>query len=346
MVNTQRSEHVILTSSPASGSVALNEVRSIDPSSRLRKWLAPGVGWVELGMNWDLLATHLREQPPVFCRHICPVQVRIPLKQDVTDLDDLAEVSSQFIPCLSLTQTFSVQTRLIGSGWPYARYDVNVRLSRELMGQSIPLDVRRPEQVFSVVLAPAEGYLGLSRAADNLSDWAGGVRRFKREQEQVSRAEFKLLEALELFGLSLPVDGMALDLGAAPGGWTRILRKHTMRVVAVDPGDLDPRIISDLAVRHVRRTAQSYLPTTDKQFDVILNDMRMDARASAQIMVSAIRNLRDSGWALLTLKLPKRRAEMVAALALEVMREWYQVIGARQLFHNRNEITVALRRAS
>jgi 23S rRNA (cytidine2498-2'-O)-methyltransferase len=196
-----------------------------------------------------------------------------------------------------------------------------------------------------VVLVPVKGYLGLSRAADNLRDWAGGARRFKREADQISRAEFKLLEAVELFRLDLPAGGIALDLGAAPGGWTRILRKHAMRVVAVDPGDLDSRLVADLAVRYVRETAQRYLRAAEEQFDVILDDMRMDARDSARIMVAAARNLRDSGWALVTLKLPQRGAERVAASALEVLRERYEVVGARQLFHNRSEITAALRRA-
>jgi 23S rRNA (cytidine2498-2'-O)-methyltransferase len=206
------------------------------------------------------------------------------------------------------------------------------------------LDVRRPEQILSVVLTPEQGYVGLSRAVDNLSDWAGGARRFKQEPEQVSRAEFKLLEALELFKLSLPAAGVALDLGAAPGGWTRILRQHALTVVAVDPAALDARIASDTAVRHIRQAAQSYLPATNEQFDVILNDMRMDARASAQVMGLAARNLRDGGWALLTLKLPQRGMAKVAAAALEALREWHEVIGARQLFHNRSEVTVALRR--
>jgi 23S rRNA (cytidine2498-2'-O)-methyltransferase len=269
---------IILTSRPGSSTAALNEVRSVDPGTRLHRWLARGVGWLELEMDWNALAMRFRERPPVFCRHICPAQVILSLQQDMANLDDLAEASRPFTSSLSSTQTFSVQTRLIGDGWPYARYDVNSRLAQEFIEQGVPLDVRRPEQVLSVVLTPSQGYLGLSYAADNLSDWAGGARRFKREEEQVSRAEFKLLEAMELFRLSLPAGGMALDLGAAPGGWTRILRRHAMSVVAVDPGDLDPRVAADPAVRHRRQTAQSYLRTVHEQFDVILNDMRMDAQ--------------------------------------------------------------------
>jgi hypothetical protein len=46
-----------------------------------------------------------------------------------------------------------------------------------------------------------------------LSDWAGGVRRFAREEGQLSRSEFKLLEAFEVFDISVPQKGLALDLG-------------------------------------------------------------------------------------------------------------------------------------
>ncbi|MCP3683242.1 MAG: methyltransferase domain-containing protein [bacterium] len=239
-----------------------------------------------------------------------------------------------------------MQTRLVGSGWPYARYDINARLSQVFIEQGVPLDVRQPRQVLSVVLTSGQGYLGLSHAVDNISDWAGGVRRFKREKSQVSRAEFKLLEAIELFKLSLQVGGTALDLGAAPGGWTRILRKYGMNVVAVDPAKLDPYIASDLAVKHIRDAAQRYLVKTDKEFDVILNDIRMDARDSARIMGMAAKNLKDSGWALITLKLPKKGGRRVVTSSFEVMCKWYEVIGARQLFHNRSEITVALKRTS
>ena len=345
MAGAQRNEQIILSADAASGSLALNEVRAFDPGMRLRRWLAPGIGWVELKSSWDALAAHWREQPPVFCRHVCPVQVLVPLGQEVADLDHLAAACRQFIPCLNPAQTFSVQTRLLGSGWPYARFDVNLRLSEVFTNQGVPLDVRQPEQVLSVILAPEQGYLGLSCAIDNVSNWAGGERRFKREKGQISRAEFKLLEAMELFRLSLPASGMALDLGAAPGGWTRILRQHSMKVVAVDPAELDPRISTDSAVRHIHDTAQRYLPQANEEFDVILNDMRMDARDSARLMVMASKNLRDSGWALLTLKLPMKGIDKVAASALGVMRGRYRIVGARQLFHNRSEITVALRHA-
>ncbi len=335
---------MLFTSSPVSGQIALQEICVIDPSARLRRWLEPGVGWVELELSWDTFVAHMRKAPPIFCRHVCPVQMHVPLKQKDGDLDALVEAARQLSPRLDANQTFSVQTRLFGERWPYSRFDVNTRLADELTTQGFALDVRRPAQILSVALTPDAGYLGVSRAADNLSDWAGGVRRFKAEPEQISRAEFKLLEAMETFGLSWPNAGSALDLGAAPGGWTRVARVNGLQVTAIDPADLAPPLAADPGVRHLRHTAQRYLPGTDDTFDVILNDMRMDARDSAQLMLTARRNLKATGWAVMTLKLPHSHAERVATSALGLLRERYTLIGARQLFHNRNEITVALGR--
>ncbi|HMX44125.1 MAG TPA: SAM-dependent methyltransferase, partial [Elusimicrobiota bacterium] len=203
-----------------------------------------------------------------------------------------------------------------------------------------PLDVQHPEQILSVTLTPTEAFLGLSLARENLSDWAGGERRFKREPGQISRAEFKLLEALETFDLQLPATGVALDMGAAPGGWTRILAAH-LRVIAVDPAELDPRVESLPNVTHIRATVENYLPTREI-FDVILNDMRMDARDSARVMLMAAKYLKPKGFGLMTLKLPEKGMGEVARAALRILGSGYSILGARQLFHNRDEVTVAV----
>jgi len=357
---------LIFTATPEFGRIAFDEIRRLEFKAQLVEWLDHGVGRVELSGEWTRLAAAFHKKPPVFIRHICPAQVRVPLKRVSDDLEDLVEASRLFFPQVEPDCAFSVQPRLVGSSegmdlWPYERFDINQRLAAELRSTGAALDVRQPDQVFSVVCTPDWAYLGLSRAADNLSDWAGGARRFKREAGQVSRAEFKLLEALELFELSLTAAGTALDLGAAPGGWTRVLRRRALHVVAVDPADLHPLIESDPAVIHLRQTAQAYLAgkpprrrasrkgagrsgeLVPKQYDVILNDMRLEALESAQLMVRASAQLKPGGVAVITLKLPAHRVDQVVAQCLVLLKQKYQVMGARQLFHNRREVTVALK---
>jgi 23S rRNA (cytidine2498-2'-O)-methyltransferase len=258
-------------------------------------------------------------------------------------LAPLRDAALTLAPRVDPSRSFSVQTRLLGEQeWEFGPFDVNQAVAEAITeATGARLDVRQPAQVLSVVCMPDKGYMGLSDVEQNLSNWAGGARRFVREPGQISRSEFKLLEALELFAVPLPEGGRALDLGAAPGGWTRLLRARGLRVVAVDPAALDPRLAGDPGIRHVRATAQQYLPGRER-FDLIVNDMRMDARDSARLMLDAAPCLQPEGHALMTLKLPAEAPEQVMHQALALLARRYRILGARQLFHNRSEVTVAL----
>ncbi|GAB4820046.1 hypothetical protein N2152v2_007092 [Parachlorella kessleri] len=60
--------------------------------------------------------------------------------------------------------------------------------------------------------------------------------------DRLSKAAGKLAEALEVAQFQSN-SGLAVDLGAAPGGWTAFLAKRVRRVVAIDPAPLDPRAL-------------------------------------------------------------------------------------------------------
>jgi 23S rRNA (cytidine2498-2'-O)-methyltransferase len=219
---------------------------------------------------------------PFFLRHICPIhQERRLAEGSLAELRLDGEMLAAIDPALS----FSVQTRLFGE--PALKpFQVNETLAEQVIAAvGSPLQVKDPQQVISVViLAQPMGiraWLGLSLAAQNLSNWAGGIHRFRRDPEQISRSEFKLLEAIQVFQIPLVPGGQALDLGAAPGGWSRILRLYGQQVTAVDPGDLDERLSQDPGIRHHCLSAQAYLARGPGRFHLILNDMRMDGPASA-----------------------------------------------------------------
>lgn len=350
---------LILTADPDFTDLALEELQPSAKDAAILATLAPGVLLVQLGEPFIPFAERWLQNPPIFVRHICPADLVIPLQGDrESDLAELrTQVLDQIAPLLDPARALSVQTRIFAD-LPYKPYDLNTTLAGALHQQTgVPINVRTPEQVLSVVCAELPGgwstgkqgsnpksiLLGLSLTEQNLSDWAGGVHRFGREEGQISRAEFKLLEALDVFHITLPPRGVALDLGASPGGWTRVLRQHDQYVTAVDPGDLNPRLTRDRGVRHKRTTAEAYLAANPDQFDLIVNDMRMDARDSARLMVAYARQLYPHGFALMTLKLPAQNRRNVIEHAFKLLRQSYEIVGARQLFHNRSEITVYLR---
>ena len=122
-----------------------------------------------------------------------------------------------------------------------------------------------------------------------------------------------------------------------------MLRNLDQYVTAVDPGALDERLASDKGIRHKRMTAEAYLRDEPDTFDIIVNDMRMDARDSARLMVAYARQLQRGGVVIMTLKLPETGRSGVIQYAFTVLKQAYKIEGARQLFHNRSEITVQLR---
>ena len=138
--------------------------------------------------------------------------------------------------------------------------------------------------------------------------------------------------------------GRALDLGASPGGWTRILREYGQEVWSVDPGALDPRIASDRRIHHVPTTAGRFFADNRVRFDVVVNDMRMDQVMSARVMLDAAPHLRPGALAIVTLKGGGRNPLDAARRGIDLLTKEYAVLHARQLHHNRQELTVIAHR--
>lgn len=333
---------LILTADPGFADLALAELQQAGPGAQIGAELGAGV-WTVTAVSFAALAAAWREAPPIFVRHICPVQALFPLPGTPADVPQLSTaVGEHFSGWLEAQVPFSVQTRILAP-LPYKPFAVNTAVAHALQAQTrAPLDIRRPQQILSLVLAAGQAYAGLSIAVDNISDWAGGERRLARTAGQISRAEFKLVEAWEWFRLGGLTGGEALDLGAAPGGWTRILRQKGFRVTAVDPAPLHPDLGADPGVIYRPLTAEAYLAQPPPPFDLLVNDMRQDARDSARLMAAFAPHLRPGGAALMTLKLPRETRPSLMAQTFHILRQAYHVAGARHLFHNRREVTVYL----
>eukprot|EP00887_Chlorella_sp_A99_P004111 scaffold23.g4111.t1 len=73
----------------------------------------------------------------------------------------------------------------------------------------------------------------------------------KRVPEQLCKAAGKLTEALAAAGFAPSAASLAVDVGAAPGGWTAVLAGRCGAVIAIDPADMDPRALRP-NVTHLR----------------------------------------------------------------------------------------------
>lgn len=286
-------------------------------------------------------------RPGLFCRHRFPVQVLL----EVDDLDMESVRPFLWDDRLRLAR---LKER------PFAiQLEANHRLPWsfsslvEILLEDADLPVERfsprhPSVVLSAYFHQGEGgcriFAGISNVKENLSPWSSGRCRIPRDPESVSRAEAKLVEAWEAFGLAGHPFGQrrALDLGAAPGGWSRVLAGLGFSVEAVDPAELDNRVLVLPLVRHHRMTAGQFLSAQRIGLDLLVSDMKMDAVMAADLLTRCANRLDPvHGRLLATLKLGKGAGALKEARrALERLARGYEILASRQLYFNRSEITV------
>jgi len=176
--------------------------------------------------------------------------------------------------------------------------------------------------------------------------WPGGIPRLKFPRGAPSRSTLKLEEA---FLVLLDDDerarwlkpGMtAVDLGAAPGGWTWQLVRRSIRTTAIDNGPMDAALMESGIVEHRRVDGFRFQP--QRPVDWLVCDMVEQPRRIAELIARWL----AQGWcrrAIFNLKLPMKKRYDEVELCFSILRDASAKpidLRAKQLYHDREEITV------
>lgn len=148
----------------------------------------------------------------------------------------------------------------------------------------------------------------------------------------------KLLESIKELGLKLYAGDHTLDLGGCAGCL------DDDPVTAVSPDAIYPWQTRDAEVRHEPVFAEQYLPQCREQFDLIMNDMKLDARDSVRLMVAYADQLPAHKAALMMLKLHDEQQLWVMDHTYRLLRPTYKIMQIQQLVHKRREVILLLRR--
>ena len=323
----------IVTCNKDYGKLAVHELQTADPSFQLVCWLDEGVGLGASQLEPHELARLAVEVPVIFVRHMFAVTA-------VTDYGKgQAQIEAICRERLDQTLSFCVQTRYaVGE-----EKDLHMTeaLSQTLVKEGFDLDVASGAQIVSLYGAQGKYYVGVGPAQYNISHWKGGMPHYSYSDafQFISRAEYKLKEALEHFAIDLHPMKRAADLGAAPGGWTKVLSDGGLEVSSIDPSRLNPVIEKRPNVRYYHMTVEEYLtlPLNDT-FDIVVNDMKMDVAESMAIIQSFHDRITPGGVVVMTLKLPREFSYKDLRRQLDSLMG-FERLGCRQLFHNRSEVT-------
>jgi 23S rRNA (cytidine2498-2'-O)-methyltransferase len=206
-------------------------------------------------------------------------------------------------------------------------------------------------QVLHVFAVSSERLLLAHRDHRLGSPWPMGIPRLRLPGDAPSRSAAKIAEAFHvLLGDQeterLLVPGRrAVDLGAAPGGWSWWLAQRGMRVLAVDNGPMAATALDTGMVDHLRADGFRYRP--QGRVDWVVCDMVEQPARIARLMGDWLADGAAS-HALFNLKLPmkKRREEVIRNLDTLAKRldragisaQW----GVKHLYHDREEVTVMI----
>ena len=184
---------------------------------------------------------------------------------------------------------------------------------------------------------------------ENSAQIAMGIPRLRMPSSAPSRSTLKLEEAIHWFiedESKVIKNGMtAVDLGAAPGGWSWQLVQRGLLVTAIDNGPMENKLMQSGMVEHLKTDAFTYRPK--KTIDWLVCDMAERPSLVSKLIAKWFTR-EDCHNAIFNLKLPMKKRLQEVNQCLELIHQKLDEaniphqIQAKHLYHDREEITVSV----
>ncbi|GAA4876672.1 23S rRNA (cytidine(2498)-2'-O)-methyltransferase RlmM [Ferrimonas pelagia] len=233
------------------------------------------------------------------------------------------------------------------------KFTVPLRQALRQQGRLTKAEKDKMPRIHLFLTDSSHGYLGYSRS-DNGSPFYMGIERLKFPFDAPSRSTLKLDEAFSVFiAPDLQAErvssGMrAVDLGACPGGWTYQLVKRGMFVAAVDNGAMAESLMETGQVTHHPVDGFKFEPEKPGNHWLVCDMIEKPDRV-ARLMARWLVN-KWCDQAIFNLKLPMKQRYAGVCECLNQLTDILSSSGvryelqAKHLYHDREEITVYLRR--
>ncbi len=235
----------------------------------------------------------------------------------------LSEKESFMIKCIIYgDEKFNVNTLNIKSR------DIEVQVGIQLEKEGFLVDRKNPKSIILVNIANNNAFITKSQ--------------YKREgfnyEDRLNRSQLKLREALHYFNVDLKKTRNALDIGAAPGGFSKELSKYKIKVTAVDPADLDSSLKNDKNITHLKIRAEDFKPK--EEFDLLVNDMNLHPNDSAKVVLGLCKFLKSNAVCIVTIKCPTKNVFYYMDNIENLLKKCFREFEFKHLLHNKMEITM------
>lgn len=232
--------------------------------------------------------------------------------------------------------------------------DLEVAVGTALEKAGYNINLSNPGFFAYCVLLNKVCYSGCINLGDSSAPFIDPFRKY--QHKEVSRAEFKIVEAFDYFRIT-PAE-VAIDIGAAPGGWSLFMAKKGSAVISVDNGNLDSAAIKGSGVAigmkksikgrpaprsivHLKCGALEALKLIEGvKAGMLVDDINTGGIASAKLVMRYARLLERHAVLLMTVKCVHRKVSKYMGEVEGILKPSFRIRGWKVLPHNRQEITL------
>ena len=201
------------------------------------------------------------------------------------------------------------------------------------------------ESVLDVVLVdPSHWFIGCHTASTWPTRWPGGVQPMNPQFEPVSRAYYKAAEAIVWSGFDLQPGDLAVEIGSAPGGACGRLLELGLRVIGIDPAEMDEQILSHPKYQHFQARAGDLPRKTFRGAKWLLVDSNVKPEKTLTTVANIVQNdqTRFEGL-IVTMKLGDySESSEIEKWRTKVLGWGATEVKVRQLARNRCEVCFAV----
>lgn len=204
--------------------------------------------------------------------------------------------------------------------------------------------VRKNRNVLDLIqLEPGEIWYGTHRVDSPQQAWPGGVIRFPVPDRIISRAYCKTREAMVWSRFPFRPNDCCVEIGCAPGGSAQALLEQGLKVIGIDPAEVDPGLIQHPGFTHIRKRGSEVRKKLLADARWLFADSNVAPSHTLDTVEDIVSNKHTNlRGMILTLKLadPELLNE-VSGYAGRIRGMGFQYVRPRLLASNRNEICVA-----
>ncbi len=197
-----------------------------------------------------------------------------------------------------------------------------------------------------VIVEPNQWWIGYHAAVGPESCWPGGVPAIELPERAVSRAYLKMEEALRWSQLPIRAGDHCAEIGCAPGGASQALLDHGLKVLGIDPAEVDPRLLAEPGFTHLQMRGADVRRRVFRNTRWLTADINVAPQYTLDTVEAIVTHPAvNVQGILLTLKLSDWHLADELPNYLDRIRQCgFSRVRARQLAFNRQEVCVAASR--